>query len=197
MKGIPHKMSKLSYYAAAFNLLGMCYLFPPDDDINKTAIRFFKTGDFATQWPCKINSQLCEDIIKAASADMNQLKKQWQHLFIEINNLLPALPNNTLYLKLEDIPQSELTCRLIEYLKCEQFKSKDDFPNSIESIGLVLFQVATLASKKREDAVNKLLTHYLNTWLPHYLNSVKMSGYSQFYSLLTELVTITVNAFRK
>lgn len=190
-------MSKLSYYAAAFNLLGMCYLFPPDDDTNKTAMRFFKTGDFATQWPCKINSQLCERIIKVASTDMRELKKQWQHLFIEINNVVPVLPSNTLYLKLDDIPQSELNCRLSEYLKCERLKLNRHFPESIDHIGLVLFQVATLASKKREDAVNKLLTHHLNTWLPHYLNSVKMSGYSQFYSLLTELVTITVNAFRK
>ena len=38
-------MSKTAHYAAAFNVLGICYLFPPDDDSNRAAMRLFTLRD--------------------------------------------------------------------------------------------------------------------------------------------------------
>ncbi|MBG2801927.1 molecular chaperone TorD family protein [Proteus sp. WDL240414] len=189
-------MSRLSYYAAAFNLLGICYLFPPDDDTNKTALNFFKTGDFVAQWPCKIENRLCERLIDSVSIDTEQLKNQWQNLFVG-PNALPAPPWGSVYLDPEGLLQGDSTLALSEFLKRERLKVNTPFPEPVDHIGLMLFQAAVLASEKREDAVNELFSLHLTTWLPHYLNKLKMSGYSQFYSTLTELVTITVNAFRK
>lgn len=189
-------MSRLSYYAAAFNLLGICYLFPPDDETNRTAFNFFKTGDFIAQWPCKIDSKLCERLIEAVSIDTEQLKTQWQNLFIG-PSALPAPPWGSVYLDPEGLLQGDSTLALSEFLKRERLKVNTPFPEPVDHIGLMLFQAAVLASEKREDAVDELLIHHLKTWLPHYSNKLKMSGYSQFYSALTELVSITVNAFKK
>lgn len=189
-------MSRLSYYAAAFNLLGICYLFPPDDETNRTALNFFKTGDFAAQWPCKLDEKLCERLIYAVSIDAAQLKNQWRNLFVG-PNALPAPPWGSVYLDPEGLLQGDSTFALSEFLKRERLKVNTPFPEPVDHIGLVLFQAAVLASENREAAVNELLTLHLKTWLPLYLNKLKMSGYSQFYSALTELVSITVNEFRK
>lgn len=189
-------MSKLSYYAAAFNLLGNCYLFPPDDDINKTAFRFFKTGDFISQWPCKIGSNLGEKLIDSASIDTQQLKEQWQYLFNDTHNL--SIPHwRSVCLDNKDLLQNDSTVALSDFLKKERLKTNIPFSEPVDHLGLMLFQAAVLSSEKKEKAVNELLTRHLTTWLPHYLNKLKINGYSQFYSILTELVTITVEAFRK
>lgn len=51
-------MSKTAHYAAAFNVLGICYLFPPDDDSNRAAMRLFTLPGFAQQWPCEVDNTL-------------------------------------------------------------------------------------------------------------------------------------------
>lgn len=75
-------MIHFSHYAAAFNILGTCYLFSPNDDASHYAISFFKLNDFASQWPCKISTQLSERISASLSIEIATLHTQWTNLFI-------------------------------------------------------------------------------------------------------------------
>ncbi|MDE5305887.1 hypothetical protein PY546_02790 [Providencia stuartii] len=60
-------MNKTAHYAAAFNVLGICYLFPPDDDSNRMAMRLFTLPGFAQQWPCEVDSTLCMQLSRTAA----------------------------------------------------------------------------------------------------------------------------------
>ncbi len=59
-------MIHFSHYAAAFNILGTLFIFS-NDDASHYAISFFKLNDFASQWPCKISTQLSERISASLS----------------------------------------------------------------------------------------------------------------------------------
>ncbi len=74
-------MSKTAHYAAAFNVLGICYLFPPDDDSNRAAMRLFTLPGFAQQWPCEVDNTLCSQLSRTAGEGTEVLKSAWQSLF--------------------------------------------------------------------------------------------------------------------
>ena len=89
-------MSKTAHYAAAFNVLGICYLFPPDDDSNRAAMRLFTLPGFAQQWPCEVDNTLCSQLSRTAGEGTEVLKSAWQSLFAG-PGALPAPPWGSVY----------------------------------------------------------------------------------------------------
>nr|WP_314266750.1 Tat proofreading chaperone DmsD [uncultured Moellerella sp.] len=188
-------MIQFSHYAAAFNLLGTCYLFAPEDKTSHSALNFFKIPNFARQWPCKVDAKLSQQLSQSLSIETNQLNEQWADLFIG-PNALPAPPWGSVYLDPEGVLQGSSTIALSKFLKRQRLDVQTQFPEPVDHIGLMLFQAAVLASEMRESALNELLVTHLNSWLPLYLEQLTRSSHSSFYSTLTELALLTVNACR-
>lgn len=188
-------MIHFSHYAAAFNLLGTCYLFSPNDDASQYAISFFKLDDFASQWPCKISPQLSERISASLKIAMATLHTQWTDLFIG-PDALPAPPWGSVYLDPEGVLQGSSTLALSEFLKRERLKIQTHYPEPSDHVGLMLFQAAVLASQVREAALKELLNEHLGTWLPQFSHQLNRTTHSPFYNALTELALITVKSCR-
>ncbi len=189
-------MSKISHYAAAFNVLGICYLFSPDDDSNRVAMRLFIQPGFAQQWPCEVDEALRTQLSSSAGCDTETLKAAWQNLFAG-PGALPAPPWGSVYQDAEGLLQGDSTLALNAFLKQERLKLSTAYPEPADHIGLILFQAAVLASEMRAPAVNTLLSQHLLTWLPHYAERLNAQGHSPFYSALTQLALVTVRAFVK
>lgn len=188
-------MIHFSHYAAAFNILGTCYLFSPEDETSRYAMNFFKTPDFASQWPCKIENQLSREITQALNIDIKQLHRQWTDLFIG-PEALPAPPWGSVYLDPEGVLQGSSTVALSEFLKRESLKVQTRYPEPSDHIGLMLFQAAVLASQVRETALNELLVDHLGCWLPQFTKQLNVATVSPFYSALTKLTLTTVVSCR-
>ncbi|MDD9339322.1 molecular chaperone TorD family protein [Providencia heimbachae] len=186
-------MIHFSHYAAAFNVLGTCYLFSPKDETSHYAVNFFKTEGFATQWPCKIDKQLSQKMTQALNIDLSALDKQWSDLFIG-PQALPAPPWGSVYLDPEGVLQGSSTIALSQFLKRERLKVQTPYPEPSDHVGLMLFQAAVLASQVRESALNELLVEHLGSWLPQFSHQLNRTTPSPFYEALTELTLITVNA---
>ncbi|MEY0232331.1 Tat proofreading chaperone DmsD [Providencia manganoxydans] len=189
-------MIHFSHYAAAFNLLGTCYLFSPNDETSHSALNFFKTENFAEQWPCKIDNSLSQKIKSALDINFEQLNSQWIALFIGPNSL-PAPPWGSVYLDPEGVLHGASTVALSEFLKRERLKLQTCYPEPSDHIGLMLFQAAVLASEIREKALNELLDEHLATWLPLFVTQFNHVVGSPFYTALTELTLVTVNQCRR
>ncbi|HHN8349882.1 TPA: molecular chaperone TorD family protein [Morganella morganii] len=189
-------MSKTAHYAAAFNVLGICYLFPPDDDSNRAAMRLFTLPGFAQQWPCEVDNTLCSQLSRTAGEGTEVLKSAWQSLFAG-PGALPAPPWGSVYLDAEGLLQGDSTLALSTFLKQERLKLNTPYPEPADHIGLILFQAAVLASEMRSAAVNTLLSQHLMNWLPRYAQRLDTHGHSPFYSALTRLALATVQSFIK
>ena len=184
------------HYAAAFSVLGTCYLFAPSDETSHSALNFFRTENFAEQWPCKIDSSLSHQIKSALEIKFEQLNTQWVELFIGPNSL-PAPPWGSVYLDPEGVLHGSSTAALSEFLKRERLKLHTNYPEPSDHIGLMLFQAAVLASEIREKALIELLDAHLGTWLPLFATQFKHVVDSPFYTALTELTLVTVNQCRR
>ncbi|MFW0929192.1 molecular chaperone TorD family protein [Providencia sp. VP23HZSY-1] len=184
-------MIHFSHYAAAFNILGTCYLFSPEDDAADYAIHFFKLDDFASQWPCKISSQLSRRITESLKIDIATLNTQWTALFIG-PNVLPAPPWGSVYLDPEGVLQGSSTAALSDFLKRERLTVQTPYPEPSDHVGLMLFQAAVLASQVREEALKELLHEHLESWLPQFSEQLNRTNQSLFYNALTELALVTV-----
>lgn len=188
-------MSHFSHYAAAFNLLGTCFLFAPDDDANRPTLRFFQT-DFASQWPCSLDVTMGHAVTHALNVTTKELARQWQHLFVG-PQALSAPPWGSVYLDNEGLLHGDSTLALAAFLEKERLNVQTPFPEPVDHIGLMLFQAAVLASQQRESALTTLLTQHLLSWLPLYLARLKQAGKSPFYQYLTELTLLTVKGYLK
>ncbi|MEY0971600.1 molecular chaperone TorD family protein [Providencia huaxiensis] len=186
-------MIHFSHYAAAFNILGTCYLFSPNDDASRYAISFFKLNDFASQWPCKISAQLSERISASLNIEAEVLHTQWTDLFIG-PEALPAPPWGSVYLDPEGVLQGSSTVALSEFLKRERLKIQTHYPEPSDHVGLMLFQAAVLASQVRETALKELLNNHLANWLPQFHQQLNRTTCSPFYNALTELTLVTVRS---
>ncbi|EMG6527686.1 MULTISPECIES: molecular chaperone TorD family protein [Providencia] len=186
-------MIHFSHYAAAFNILGTCYLFSPNDDASHYAISFFKLDDFASQWPCKISTSLSERISASLNIEIAALHTQWTDLFIG-PEALPAPPWGSVYLDPEGVLQGSSTVALSEFLKRERLKIQTRYPEPSDHVGLMLFQAAVLASQVREAALKELLNDHLGSWLPQFSQQLNRTSYSPFYNALTELALVTVRS---
>ncbi|WP_369309763.1 molecular chaperone TorD family protein [Providencia rettgeri] len=186
-------MIHFSHYAAAFNILGTCYLFSPNDDASHYALSFFKLDDFAAQWPCKISTPLSERISASLKIETATLHTQWTDLFIGPNTL-PAPPWGSVYLDPEGVLQGCSTMALSEFLKRERLKIQTRYPEPSDHVGLMLFQAAVLASQVREAALKALLNDHLGNWLPQFSQQLNRTKQSPFYNALTELTLVTVRS---
>lgn len=188
-------MIHFSHYAAAFNILGTCYLFSPNDDASHYALSFFKLDDFSEQWPCKISPQLSHQITQFLNIERQQLHKQWADLFIGPNTL-PAPPWGSVYLDPEGVLQGSSTQALSAFLQRERLKVQTRYPEPSDHVGLMLFQAAVLASEVREHALKELLVDHLESWLPQFYHQLNRTMPNSFYSPLTELALVTVKSCR-
>lgn len=186
-------MIHFSHYAAAFNILGTCYLFSPNDDASHYALSFFKLDDFATQWPCKISPQLSNRITQSLKIERQKLHEQWTNLFIGPNTL-PAPPWGSVYLDPEGVLQGSSTQALSAFLQRERLKVQTRYPEPSDHVGLMLFQAAVLASEVRESALKELLVDHLESWLPQFSHQLNRTTSNSFYTLLTELALVTVKS---
>ncbi|MEZ2894576.1 molecular chaperone TorD family protein [Providencia rettgeri] len=159
-------MIHFSHYAAAFNILGTCYLFSPNDDASHYAISFFKLNDFASQWT---------DLFIGPEA-------------------LPAPPWGSVYLDPEGVLQGSSTLALSDFLQRERLKIQTRYPEPSDHVGLMLFQAAVLASQVREAALKELLNDHLGSWLPQFSQQLNRTTHSPFYNALTELALVTVRS---
>lgn len=185
-------MIYLERLAAAFNVLGTCYLFSPDDETVKPSLTFLGSSELVSQWPCEVNQSLALSLSEALNANKNQLKEEWNILFIG-PSVLPAPPWGSVYLDPEGVLQGCSTIALNEFLKREKISVRTQNPEPVDHIGLMLFQAAYLASQARENALKELLEKHLNTWLPHYFKRLQRANASQFYTALTELTLLTTS----
>ncbi len=126
-------MIQFSHYAAAFNLLGTCYLFSPEDKTSHSALNFFKISDFARQWPCKVDAKLSQQLSQSLSIETNQLNEQWADLFIG-PSALPAPPWGSVYLDPEGVLQGSSTIALSEFLKRQRLDVQTQFPEPVDHI---------------------------------------------------------------
>ncbi|MEQ5402243.1 molecular chaperone TorD family protein [Providencia rettgeri] len=186
-------MIHFSHYAAAFNILGTCYLFSPNDDASHYAISFFKLNDFASQWPCKISTQLSERISASLSIEIATLHTQWTNLFIG-PEALPAPPWGSVYLDPEGVLQGSSTLALSEFLQRKRLKIQMRYPEPSDHVGLMLFQAAVLASQVREAALKELLNDHFGSWLSQFPQQLNRTTCSPFYNALTELALVTVKS---
>lgn len=186
-------MIHFSHYAAAFNILGTCYLFSPNDDASHYAISFFKLNDFASQWPCKVSTSLSERLSASLNIEIATLHTQWTDLFIG-PEALPAPPWGSVYLDPEGVLQGSSTLALSDFLQRERLKIQTRYPEPSDHVGLMLFQAAVLASQVRESALKELLNDHLGSWLPQFSQQLNRTTHSPFYNALTELALVTVRS---
>ncbi|WP_217332190.1 TorD/DmsD family molecular chaperone [Gilliamella apis] len=163
-------------------LLGAFFYYPPTSKQVTGLIDGLLQLDQLAKWP---NQQLVTEQCQILSTQIQHAEIEYQFsLLFEGQGIMSAPPWGSVYLDQEKLLMGESQERYREFLQQQGLTLDTGMNEPEDQFGLMLMAYAILLEKQQFAAAQQLMTEYLLSWAPMYLDCLKQNQVSLFYQAL-------------
>jgi len=178
--------------ALAFSarVLGAMFYFAPDSALAEPLVAAFRDGEWAAQWPYRVENV---DALSAAfAADTDEsLAQAWQRLFIG-PDALPSPPWGSVWLDRENVLFGDSTLALRQWMRDNQIAFDVQQNEPEDHFGTLLMLAAWLVENDRQEACDQLLAWHLLPWANRFISEFIQLADHPFFIALGQLAQQTL-----